>query len=172
MGPTGYALLGALLGAAVGITGNWIAKPDWTEHHPGRVVLLVIGLALVSGLVAAAAGALADRESVTAAPPGGSATSGAAPPATPEPAALVNPPGPRVPHPRAPAPKDRPPPHGLRGRHRLRPHACRGVPFRTSSSGSRAAARPGRRRTAATRSAPRAPCCTGEDPRTSRARSS
>jgi hypothetical protein len=85
MGPTGYALLGALLGAALGITGNWVAKPKWTDEHPGRVVLLVIGLAVVSGLVAAAAGALADRETVTAAPPDPQATKAPGPTATPDP---------------------------------------------------------------------------------------
>jgi hypothetical protein len=70
MGSVGFALLGALVGAALGVLGNWVAKPKWTEEHPGRVVALVAGLAITSGFIAIAADALTDSPINGPTPPG------------------------------------------------------------------------------------------------------
>lgn len=52
MNPVLASVVGALVGAALGIMGNWVTKPKWAENHPGRVVAAVVALALVGAGVA------------------------------------------------------------------------------------------------------------------------
>ena len=46
-----FALLGAAVGAALGVVANWVTRPQWAADHPGRVVATIAGLAVVGALV-------------------------------------------------------------------------------------------------------------------------
>lgn len=86
-----FVLLGAVVGAALGVVVNWIAPPPWVRDHPGRVVAMIAGLAAAGALLTLGAGATAVD--------GGDATPGsgtAGPTQAPAPTELTTAPPPAV----------------------------------------------------------------------------
>lgn len=84
-----FALAGAVVSVLVGAFANWMARPQWTERHPGRVVALVALLAVTGGLITFfaqeatdTANAAAPEAPASAAPPSGSTGDPAAPETT------------------------------------------------------------------------------------------
>ncbi len=46
-----WPVLGALIGAALGVVTGWIEKPRWAKERPGALIALVVGLAVVGALI-------------------------------------------------------------------------------------------------------------------------
>jgi hypothetical protein len=55
-------MLGALIGATLGVLANWIDKPQWAKDRPGALIALIVGLAVVGALIGVGADKSTDND--------------------------------------------------------------------------------------------------------------
>jgi hypothetical protein len=80
------AVIGALVAVVVGVLATWITRPQWTHHHPGRVVASIVALVVLGSVVGIVGTAGPSAAEPIAGPPTATGSATTTAPATAPPA--------------------------------------------------------------------------------------